>query len=457
MLPHPQPDPPWWFEVPLPVSTPSVWFGPFTSHLFWAVPRATSKDELYENLLRLLQTFSPPPTVYQLIQYHTTQSPPLRSTRSYNLLIALAQRQAQFAWTKRLLEQMQALDVPFNAETDRLRVRQYVLMGRWREAWQCAFAAAARQVPAAQLRADTARRLPVPLWLELFGTPKRRALRRRSDGATPRNVLHDAAARHARREMLMAHEPEPGAADVSRAYARALYAVSLALVDAGRRAEARALALAYLRGLPRVLDARWQRACMRLVHLHAVGGKGAGAAVNRFFFSRRTVERLLACHPALAPTGTTVFLLLANLKRAGRPALYARMLVRRYRSRCGPAVDDERVRRRLAGFMLLENRFAGARRIVASRWQAYDRGQQWRAERELVGAAERPVVRRQEGVASKDSAPPSWRWQDEVVHPRRGQEHRKWLQLRARVRRRHIQYLQRDGQTRGLVSSDSSD
>lgn len=89
-----------------------------------------------------------------LIQYHTLY-PDVQSNASYNFLISLAISSSRFSTARRLFEAMDAAGLQENTETRKLWARLRIRLGYWEEAWK------------GEIRKGP---LPLPVWLEFFGT-----------------------------------------------------------------------------------------------------------------------------------------------------------------------------------------------------------------------------------------------------------------------------------------------
>ncbi|KAI6162123.1 hypothetical protein EDD17DRAFT_1437178, partial [Pisolithus thermaeus] len=158
-------------------STPSVTSSSRENVLGPQFPAPASQKSLYQNLLRLALSSSH--SIKTAMNYHFHCPKAFRSARSYNFLINLAIRHAAFGTAMRLLLTMREELIPPNMETWKLIVRWLVRTGRWDEA-QVRVSHVTRRLPGRQPETSNEtypHTIPLPLWLELFGSQKRGALR----------------------------------------------------------------------------------------------------------------------------------------------------------------------------------------------------------------------------------------------------------------------------------------
>jgi hypothetical protein len=351
-----------------------------------AIPLAArSRDDLYRNLLSMLQTPRSPPPLSNLIFYHNSQPPQHRSAKTYNCLIGLAIEQTAFGTAQELLQEMAVRGVLPNQETSRLVMRYYVRIGQWERAYHQVLTNAAAS------RGRKRKPIPVRAWLELFGTEKRGARRlplaRRTQPCgkpLPPNPEYLPKA--------LAAGPPPSR-ESTRLASQVLYMVSRALVWAGETEAALQASRDYFTRLPKtvVMDSSWHRRCMRIIHLFARLAQTVNAkkAVNTFYRACKVVDSLMKTHPSLRANSTTLFLLLGNLRRADKPSVYARQLVTRYKQRFGPGVADSRVQWRLASYFVKDHMLEEALHLIKHHKHERSWLAQWKVEREVVGGPDR--------------------------------------------------------------------
>lgn len=449
--PYPQPDPPWSLRPSKRAfsSLPKVYSGPFATQATLSARAPASQRALFQNMLHFLQSTSSPPEVLRLIEYHSAQPARLRSAKSFNILVALALRNAAFGHVEPLLRQMHNDGVLGNEETKKLIIRYLVRSGRWEDAWHQVSTTMEEE---RRVLGHTTRRqvgIPLHIWLELFATAKRGAFCRLTSEPSYRQLdapdrmpitklSSDAPPEHpesGKHRLLMRHYPKSAPANVSRTAARVLSVIVDAMLRTGKDAAALELTQTYLKGLPHDLDSGWQRSCRQLIHLHAVSRGIRLRGVRTHFAKRRTVAALLALHPQLTPNSSTLFLLLSSLQRACNPGTLGRRLVEGYKKRWGAGVEDARVRRRLAAFALKEGHVPLASAVLAREHVARRRRASWALRGSVLGGIERPVVSRAGAVREGDHH--KWlRWRGELVYGRRGCEEMKWRALATRYRTR---------------------
>jgi hypothetical protein len=401
-------------------------------------PAARTRSGLQQNLLWLLQGTQSPASLSYLIRYHAAHPAYLRSTASYNYLIALAMQHAAFGTARKLTQEMAIQNVSPNQETAKLIVRYYVRTDQWARAYREVIV----NLATARGRTPRPRQLSFDTWLELFSMPKRGVLRAfRRGRPLPPTTPSPRASEDLQRALALAPPPPPRQTAVG---ARVLFHVSRSLIWAGEQDAALRAVRAYLASLPKTpLHGSWRNWCMRLVHLfipntHTTEGK---RAVNSFFRARKIVESLLETHPSLRPSSTTLFLLLGNLRRASTPAFHGRKLVTRYRQRFGTGVVDSRVRQRLATFFVKEKRYSAAIRLVHHYYRTREWLSRWKSMREVVGGPERgpapvryPIDTPMEGRRRRFK-----RWPRTAVYRARSVHGTRWWRLLRRYHR-HLRF-----------------
>ncbi|KAG5653582.1 hypothetical protein H0H81_012089 [Sphagnurus paluster] len=370
-------------------------------------PIAKTAPSLYQNLLHLLSYHHPRPTFSALLDYHDLHRD-LRSTRSYNLLISLALRTGSYGAVPWLLSSMHMESIPSNIETWTLRTRWLVQSGWWDKAWKEAIEAFPRSNiretngPAKSrfLVTDT---LPLPIWLEFFRTVKHGMKRQRTRirPASPSSVESTSDSEQPsipdlywkRYQILMNNRPANIPHDLAQTSPTVVYSVVSILLHAREVDKAISLTKSYLTNLPPRMSTSRTMKCLDIIHLHiALGSSHSG--LRNLFETRRTMISLLASHPALQPTSTTVFLLLRQLRRAKHCGTVAQRVVHEFKRKWGAHIEDRRVKRRVATLALKEGRMDIVRSILHSergpRWACAT----WKLMEEVVGKTATPRPRR---------------------------------------------------------------
>ncbi|RDB29270.1 hypothetical protein Hypma_015626 [Hypsizygus marmoreus] len=391
-------------------------------------PLAKSPPSLYQNLLYLLSHRDPLPSLPALLDYHDLH-PGLRTTRSYNLLIALALRNGSYGTVEWLLATMRVDRLRGDLETQKLKVRWLVQSGWWNQAWD--------EVVTASPAAGT---IPLPIWLEFFRTLKRGTIRRRPRGrralntddggdailcpssevvTEPSDPTNIYSARH---RVLISHQPAFTPQELAQTPPRAVYSIVMLLLKSRQSNVAFSLTKMYLVNLPRKIPSAWARTCLDIIHLHiAMGSSHSG--LRKLIETRRTLISLILSHSALRPTSTTLFLLLAPLRQARRSGTVAWNILRRFKAQWGPAIEDRRVRRRVAQLATKEGRMDIVDAIIRaerpSRWAHAT----WKLTRRVVGdVVTSPPHRLLRPPAKK-------------IFRHNGREQRHWCHLMKRTRR----------------------
>lgn len=418
-------DPPWDCNA-LVRSAPSVTL---------PLPIPTTPASLYQNLLYLLSyhAISPAPLPV-LLSYHASFSrdSSLRSTRSYNLLIRLAIRHAAFKLAERLLGVMRAEGIQGDLETWKLCTRWLIRTGRWGDAWKEVTRMTGRGEPrtvfahTGQARAD----IPLPIWLEFFGTMKRGALRRRTRTRKWSRNEHGSFFREAgfevlrengdrvvadssRYGMLMSHPPALTQGELRRMPPRAMHLTVHLMLRTAQRDLAMKATTSYLRGLPPKIDETWARACLDLIHLHIIFPP-TKRGLSAHHKARKTVNSLLSLHPRLRPNSTTLLLLLRGLRSTTRCGTIAQNFVSSFKRRWGPKTEDQRVRRRVASLALKEGRVDIAEAMVERegywRWPR----RMWSVKEDAAGGGRRVMHRKLVRICDRNvygkKGKEGWRW-----------------------------------------------
>ncbi|KAF5385279.1 hypothetical protein D9615_001435 [Tricholomella constricta] len=399
-------------------------------------PLAKTASSLIQNILHLLSYNDPSPTFPALLDYHDLHAG-LRSTRSYNLLIFLALRTGSYGTVPWLLSSMRAESVPANLETWKLRVRWLVQSGWWDRAWNEVMSTLPRtnvlDENETKRRFQVTNALPLPIWLEFFRTLKRGATRQRtriqealetceSTSTTP-NPSEQTDLYLTRYHTLMNNRPTIIPHDLAQTSPRAVYSVVSIMLQLQESDKALSLTKAYFTSLSSRISKSQARTCLDIVHLHiAMGSPHRG--LRQLYETRRTMVSLISLHPALRPTSTTLFLLLAPLRRAKRCGTVAWSTLRAFKSQWGAATEDRRVRRRVATLALKEGRMEIVDAMLRS---------------ERVSRWARATWKLTEGVVGKVASPRPGRILRPAVRrifKHNGQEERYWCRLMRRVSRK---------------------
>lgn len=364
-----------------------------------SMPR--SPHSLYRSLLFI--TSNPPVSISKAVDYYFDSPSALHSTKSFNLLISLALRDASFASVRRLFTAMQAESVPPNMETWKLHVRWFVRTGKWNDAWKRVLEITQKQNVATKSPSDP---IPLPLWLELFGSQKRGALRhwvitdRKPSmqagsaahwglasavlGAGPKGgkdfrvagVEDDEKAPPLLRKRLMPRPcHRPYAVELSRYRAlmqvsplltssnqvqilpRTIHIITRIMYQVGQSHLALSTALSYLESLPPRLRRCDRRRVLDLVNVHlSMATQHHKQGLKQHFTQRRILQKFLRARPDLAPSSTTLFLLLGPLRGCRRSGTLAMQCLHLFEKRWGPRVQSRSVRRRVASLALKEGR-----------------------------------------------------------------------------------------------------
>ncbi|KAI0830578.1 hypothetical protein BC628DRAFT_881194 [Trametes gibbosa] len=377
-------------------------------------PEPSTPDELLANLLLATTQGSLPP-LGPLLAYHGKYAG-LRSTASFNLLMRLAIRHASFGTVRTLLDRMVREGVAGDVETRTLRVRCMVRAGFWEHAWH---------EERERMRADGLE-MPLPVWLEFFGSVKQGAIARgtrRSNRTESLEQPHPSVA-IGRLEALLQHPPLVRQEDAESVPPRAVYALVRGLLAQGERATAVSMTTQYLQSLPDDIDAGWRRSCLSIIHLHLRPGPKCN--LTDHYAMRETLYGFLRTHRSFRPTSATLFFLLRSLRQSAQCGRRAAELVRLFARRWGAEVVDDAVRRRVASFWLKEGNARRAAAVVEAQARVDEARVAWRAEKEAV-----------EGDMAKDRAR-RLRWLDLHRPPSKGKEGWRWRMLRRRLWRAQV-------------------
>ncbi|KAG1757655.1 hypothetical protein EDB19DRAFT_1658373 [Suillus lakei] len=388
------------------------------------LPTPTSREMFYQNLLDM-HNYSHS----SLADAHTHL---LRSTRSFNFLVSLALRQAAFGTAARLLNAMKAESVRPNLETWKLTVRWLVRTGRWDEALRRVERVMRREQWPEELglRSGHQGGLPLPLWMEFFGSLKRGALRRWVKIPQRRGepgwksasfkcvVLQTStvsgSAQLARYRSLTNMFPLAASPEYSQLPPRAVFFIAEVMIQLGNRVKALEATLLYFQSLPRRLSRRQQHAVLDIIHLHirAVTEK---PGLARHFAQRRVISQLLSAHPGIRPSSKTLFLTLASLRSCKRCGTLATKCLKAFRTRWGPHTESSVVRRRIASLSIKEGRLDIAAVMLESERTLRSQKQSWRTQRDITGGSSprafTRLLRRPTGKIFHGRGAENWKWQ----------------------------------------------
>ncbi|KAE9408177.1 hypothetical protein BT96DRAFT_849828 [Gymnopus androsaceus JB14] len=313
------------------------------------LPPATSRAVLYRNLIQL-SCRVPPITLPQLMDYHDLY-PETNSTRSYNFLISMAIRTASFGSVQWLLESMAAADISRNLETHKLVIRWQIRVGAWDAAWQTmtgsGVVSCLRSINDGN---DSSAGWPDFLWLEFFGSLKRRSIRRKG---VVIGVSDDPFVLYAQR-FLRIMEKRPSSSLI-QVRPRVIHSIAYVLLQLQQQKHALEVVQTYFNHLPTRLTPDFTVHCLDIIHILILFGSRK-RGLKKFHEHRRILTSLLASHPSLKPTSTTLFLLLGSLRGAMRSGALASECLASFKRRWGTSIEDRRVRLRVASLALKQGR-----------------------------------------------------------------------------------------------------
>jgi hypothetical protein len=423
-------------QLPHHHSLTQVYVGPFVALDDPVLPFPRSRTMLYRQLMYIIShrtSATPSPAVLIAYHSHFPTSLSLRSCRSYNLLLSLALRHASFAHVKLLLEQMHQEGIKGNLETWKLGVRWLVRTGKWDQAWRHVNGTLNGERPL--ISHYPHERAPLLVWLELFGTTKKRAFRKRTGRALqhPIDASKGEIDMHLSRYRMLMQE-FPALVQASQALTpleftnqtpRTVYLLVQMMLRTEKRDYALSMTRSYLKSLPEKMNNdRCLRKCIDLVHLHIIW-RSPQWGVKAHHAARKNVVGLLALHPALRPNSTTTLLLLSSLQRAKKCATVGWKFISRFRRRWGESVVDRRVRRRIASFALKEGRLDILKALEAVERISDAARSMWTSEEAVRGRRER----------KNNPTRKSFMLPDRKIYPGKGAEERRWRILRQRFRR----------------------
>ncbi|KAJ4486035.1 hypothetical protein J3R30DRAFT_1442934 [Lentinula aciculospora] len=323
---------------------------PFGSQLqpstqWHSLPPATSRAILYRNLSRL-SCRVPPITLPQFMDYHDLYSE-TQSTRSYNFLISMAIRTASFGSVQWLLQSMATAKINRNLETHKLVIRWQIRIGAWDAAWQMLTAPGV----ASNLRNTSVSAGWLDfLWLEFFGSLKRRSIRRK--GVVIEEPDDPFVVYAQRFLLLMENRP---AFSLTQAKPRVIHSIAYILLQLHQREQALQLVQTYFSHLPSQITPDSTRQCLDIINILIVFGSRA-RGLKKFYEHRRILTSLLTLHPSFRPTSTTLFLLLGSLRGAMRSGVLASECLSSFKRKWGADIEDHKVRLRVASLALKQGR-----------------------------------------------------------------------------------------------------
>ncbi|KAG9314299.1 hypothetical protein JVU11DRAFT_5088 [Chiua virens] len=369
----------------------------------FTMPPPTSPQSLYRNLL--LMTCNPPFSLREVVGYYFDWPKALHSTKSFNLLISLSLQRASFGTIPPLFTAMRAESIPENMETWKLHVRWFVRTGRWNDAWKRVLEITGQSNASAKFPIKP---IPLPLWLELFGSQKRGALRHwvitdqkrnpnvglatrpsltsRACTGSPDTVCLDAGNSIAPRRRLLPCpsrelqgsqyraliriSPLLTCSDQVQILPRTIFIITQAMHQVGQRNLALSTALSYLRSLPPQLRRCDRRGVVNLINLHlSLVARHKKPGLKHHFTQRRILWKFLDARPDLTPSSTTLFLLLGPLRGCRRSGTLAIQCLHLFQKRWGPRVQSRVVRRRVASLALKEGRLDIVEAMMRLEWR----------------------------------------------------------------------------------------
>ncbi|KAF8832267.1 hypothetical protein HHX47_DHR1001589 [Lentinula edodes] len=318
------------------------------------LPPATSRAILYRNLTQLSCRI-PPVTLPQLMDYHDLH-PETQSTRSYNFLIGMAIRTASFGSVQWLLQSMAAANINHNSETHKLVIRWQIRIGAWDAAWQTLTASRVFQ---GTKDGDDGAGWPDSLWLEFFGSLKRRSIRRK--GVVMEEPDGPFVVYAQRFLLLMKNRPD---FSLTQAKPRVIHSIAYILLQLQEQEQALRLVQTYFSYLPAQITPKFTEQCLDIIHILVVFGSRS-RGLKKFHEHRKILTSLLAYHPSFRPTSTTLFLLLGSLRGAMRSGALASECLASFKRRWGAGIEDHRVRLRVASLALKQGRLDISSDILA--------------------------------------------------------------------------------------------
>lgn len=313
----------------------------FTLHPM-TTPRQPKPPSLHRQLQSLVDQ-DPTPPLDSLIRFHASFPARKQSTRSYNLLLRLAIRNASYRTVTYLLETMREMDIPGDEHTLKYTVRFLVRQGLWSDAFTVATGRGSRGM------ANTAFGLggvhPIA-WAELFGGAQRGAVRRGFEELGSRPVTpqtHGIGSEQFHLNMRQLPKLTLTNRSVDRPSKTTIYLFVQSLLRMGEHRAALDITIRLLRANPTV----WG---MRFIHLHIalLGRKPMPKpGIQRYNAARRDLDAMLSACPSLQPDATTLFILLGHLKSTVNCGILGHRLLLQFESRWGKDVVNASVRARM--------------------------------------------------------------------------------------------------------------
>jgi len=267
--------------------------------------------------------------------------------------------------------------MPGTLDTWKLRVRLLVREGRWSDAWAIAMNGKDDWV-GWRYASDG---VPLPVWIELLGTPKKRGQsRRHGQGDAKPTKVADSMQSLARYNLVMRQRPKLTMESGSPP-PRVVYASVEALLHMGERQVAQQMTTHFLNLLPEGI-------ALRLVHLH-LGVRPTTRGLNTYYQALRELRAFLLIRPTLRPNATTLFVLLGHLRRAEQGGTIGDKLARAYRRRWGEKTWSPQVCRRLLTLAMKEGRQDLVRVLLLAGRVAQDAKLFHAKEKEVLGGLPR--------------------------------------------------------------------
>jgi hypothetical protein len=319
-----------------------------------SLPRPSTPNVLSQNISRLIRHIKPIPTLPAVVDYHAS-FPELHSTHSYNLLLAFAIDHAAYAVFRSILDTMRAALIPRNLQTSKLEIRYLVHTDSWDQAWKRA------QEHPCHPQPSRGEEIPLPVWLEMFGMPRKahvrqseRGMKQEEDDHPPegtRLASRQESKTWNRRLRLLLDSAPAEMTDFAGVDAYTIRSVVWCLLRLQYREEALSITEAYFRSLPLTLTVKDSARCTAILNLHvSFGALGKGLA--KFNATQTILQSLFDANPALRPDSNTLFLLLGPLRHAKWCATKAQSVVKEFCARWGDGILDNRVKRRVVTLAL---------------------------------------------------------------------------------------------------------
>lgn len=333
----------------------------------FAPPRAPG--ELVANLLgwRSLEYNSPVP--FETFHQYHKQHRRFASQRSFRILADVAINEANFGSVRFLFREMERSGVTpaqWTHDTWAIWVRWMVRRGKWPDAWQTV----QRSFPRSLVNDQGG--LPLEVWLEFWAAAKRGATRRLVQDESSKKrwytVVHfpyELNSDMGRYHILMENAPMLDQHRTQAVPPRVVYAIVRARLWGGKRDWAMEITRNFFKTAVETddLEGKAKKMCLGLIHLHlAIGWKTLGFPALRA--GESILKELLELNPTITPDPRTLALLLRMLGRTRLSGANAERLLKRFKGRYGDAVEQERVRLRVAMLALKEKNVKVLNRII---------------------------------------------------------------------------------------------